>query len=149
MDGSLNDIPKEKATSHGEREPAISTQHEKTSTSPKESIQNRLRRIEGQSRGLQQIVENDRSCVDVLVQITAVQSALKKLGIRHWSITQKRVSLVTFKTEKKKKASMNFSKSSNNTLNKLPSAGSLFLLFMVLTQHHTLDLQWYRQCPHA
>jgi CsoR family transcriptional regulator, copper-sensing transcriptional repressor len=46
----------------------------------KERLQNRLKRIEGQVRGLQKMVEEDRYCVDILVQITAVQAALKKVG---------------------------------------------------------------------
>ncbi|MBB6449467.1 DNA-binding FrmR family transcriptional regulator [Geomicrobium halophilum] len=65
--------------------PSISPQPEKKPAHPhspaeKERIQNRLRRVEGQIRGLQQMVEDDRYCVDILVQITAVQSALKKVG---------------------------------------------------------------------
>ncbi|WP_439116308.1 metal-sensing transcriptional repressor [Paludifilum halophilum] len=41
---------------------------------------NRLKRIEGQIRGLQNMVEEDRYCMDVLVQITATHSALKQVG---------------------------------------------------------------------
>ncbi|WP_188453300.1 metal-sensing transcriptional repressor [Virgibacillus oceani] len=41
---------------------------------------NRLKRIEGQIRGLQKMVEDDRYCVDVLVQISSVNSALKQVG---------------------------------------------------------------------
>ena len=37
----------------------------------------RLRRIEGQVRGLQQMVENERPCPEVLVQMAAVQEALR------------------------------------------------------------------------
>ncbi|MFD2637928.1 metal-sensing transcriptional repressor [Piscibacillus salipiscarius] len=48
--------------------------------SEKEGISNRLKRIEGQVRGLQKMVEEDRYCVDVLVQISAVQAALDKVG---------------------------------------------------------------------
>ncbi|MGP4071601.1 metal-sensing transcriptional repressor [Piscibacillus sp. B03] len=48
--------------------------------SEKEGITNRLKRIEGQVRGLQKMVEDDRYCVDVLVQISAVQAALDKVG---------------------------------------------------------------------
>lgn len=39
----------------------------------KERLLKRLRRVEGQIRGLQNMVEDDRYCVDILVQITAVQ----------------------------------------------------------------------------
>jgi DNA-binding FrmR family transcriptional regulator len=37
----------------------------------------RLRRIEGQVRGLQKMVEEDRYCADILMQISSVQEALK------------------------------------------------------------------------
>jgi DNA-binding FrmR family transcriptional regulator len=40
----------------------------------------RLRRIEGQVRGLQQMVENDRYCADVLTQLSAVHEALRAVG---------------------------------------------------------------------
>ena len=40
----------------------------------------RLRRIEGQVRGLQKMVEEDRYCADVLVQISAVHEALRGVG---------------------------------------------------------------------
>ena len=46
----------------------------------------RLRRIEGQVRGLQKMVEADRYCADVLTQIGAVQEALRAVGrelLRH------------------------------------------------------------------
>jgi CsoR family transcriptional regulator, copper-sensing transcriptional repressor len=43
----------------------------------KEANQNRLRRIEGQIRGLQKMVEEDRYCADVIVQIASVQQALR------------------------------------------------------------------------
>ncbi len=41
-------------------------------------LQNRLRRIEGQIRGIAQMVEDDRYCTDILVQISAANKALKK-----------------------------------------------------------------------
>ncbi|HWY42365.1 MAG TPA: metal-sensitive transcriptional regulator [Candidatus Sulfotelmatobacter sp.] len=43
----------------------------------KEANQKRLRRIEGQIRGLQKMVEEDRYCADVIVQIVSVQEALR------------------------------------------------------------------------
>lgn len=42
------------------------------------AIRNRLRRIEGQVRGIAQMVEEDRYCIDILTQIQAVKSALAK-----------------------------------------------------------------------
>jgi DNA-binding FrmR family transcriptional regulator len=40
----------------------------------------RLRRIEGQVRGLQKMVEEDRYCPDILVQVASVQEALRGVG---------------------------------------------------------------------
>lgn len=40
----------------------------------------RLRRIEGQVRGLQRMVEEDRYCADILTQIASVQEALRGVG---------------------------------------------------------------------
>ena len=41
---------------------------------------NRLRRVEGQIRGVQKMVEEDRYCVDILIQVMAVQSALNSFN---------------------------------------------------------------------
>ena len=41
----------------------------------------RLRRIEGQVRGLQQMVEEDRYCIDVLTQISAATKALESVAV--------------------------------------------------------------------
>ncbi len=43
----------------------------------KEANRNRLRRIEGQIRGLQKMVEEERYCADIIVQIASVQEALR------------------------------------------------------------------------
>lgn len=48
--------------------------------SAKEANQKRLRRIEGQIRGLQKMVEEDRYCPDILMQISAVHEALRTVG---------------------------------------------------------------------
>jgi DNA-binding FrmR family transcriptional regulator len=47
----------------------------------KDEIIGRLRRIEGQVRGLQRMVENDEYCIDILTQITAASNALKKVAV--------------------------------------------------------------------
>ncbi len=47
----------------------------------KDQLQKRLRRIEGQVRGVQGMVEDDRYCIDVLTQISAVQAALDKVAL--------------------------------------------------------------------
>ncbi|HEX3371398.1 MAG TPA: metal-sensitive transcriptional regulator [Candidatus Acidoferrales bacterium] len=46
----------------------------------KSSNLKRLRRIEGQVRGLQRLVEEDRYCADILIQISSVQEALRSVG---------------------------------------------------------------------
>jgi DNA-binding FrmR family transcriptional regulator len=45
----------------------------------KTSCLKRLNRIEGQVRGLQRMVENDRYCIDVITQVSAVRAALKRV----------------------------------------------------------------------
>ena len=46
----------------------------------KQANQKRLRRIEGQVRGIQKMVEEDRYCADILTQISSVQEALRSVG---------------------------------------------------------------------
>lgn len=46
----------------------------------KKKIIQRLKRIEGQIRGVQRLIENGASCTDVLTQVSAVTSAMKKTG---------------------------------------------------------------------
>ena len=50
-------------------------------TATKDQLQKRLRRIEGQVRGVQGMVEEDRWCVDVITQISAIQAALDKVAL--------------------------------------------------------------------
>ena len=47
----------------------------------KEDLLGRLRRIEGQVRGLQQMIDQDRYCVDVLTQISSATRALQGVAI--------------------------------------------------------------------
>jgi DNA-binding FrmR family transcriptional regulator len=46
----------------------------------KQALTKRLRRIEGQVRGIEKMVDDDRYCVDVLTQISAVTKALESLA---------------------------------------------------------------------
>jgi len=46
----------------------------------KRQINNRISRIEGQIRGVRQMIENDKYCDDVLIQISAVNNSIKSLG---------------------------------------------------------------------
>ena len=47
----------------------------------KKDLQDRLRRIEGQVRGLQRMVDEDQYCIDILTQLSSVTAALKAVGM--------------------------------------------------------------------
>ena len=47
----------------------------------KDQLLNRLKRIEGQVRGIERMVEDDRYCIDVITQISAIQAALDKVSL--------------------------------------------------------------------
>jgi CsoR family transcriptional regulator, copper-sensing transcriptional repressor len=71
-----------KATAHAhsaECACVIGPGHKAVAVDPelKQSNQRRLRRIEGQIRGLQKMVADDRYCADIIVQIASVQEALR------------------------------------------------------------------------
>ena len=50
-------------------------------TENKDSYLTRLRRIEGQVRGLQRMVEGDKYCIDILTQVAAVTRALQSVAL--------------------------------------------------------------------
>ncbi|MCW3012959.1 MAG: metal-sensitive transcriptional regulator [Solirubrobacterales bacterium] len=50
-------------------------------TASKDDLQKRLRRIEGQVRGIQGMVDDDRWCPDILQQIAAIKAALDKVAL--------------------------------------------------------------------
>ena len=47
----------------------------------KDQVSKQLRRIEGQVRGIEKMVDEDRYCIEVLTQISAVQAALDKVAL--------------------------------------------------------------------
>jgi len=51
-------------------------------TKDKDALVRRLHRIEGQVRGIERMVEDDRYCIDILTQIAAVNTALESLALR-------------------------------------------------------------------
>ena len=51
------------------------------SNNDKEALIRRLKRIEGQVKGIQSMVEDERYCIDILIQITAVKSAVNAVGV--------------------------------------------------------------------
>ena len=64
----------------GDERMATSTAHGYIKAKDKEKLQNRLRRIEGQVRGLQRMVGEEAYCIDILTQIASAVSALEKVG---------------------------------------------------------------------
>jgi CsoR family transcriptional regulator, copper-sensing transcriptional repressor len=59
----------------------MSTTPERGYSATKDQLTKRLRRIEGQVRGVQAMVEDERYCIDVLTQISAIQAALDKVAL--------------------------------------------------------------------
>jgi DNA-binding FrmR family transcriptional regulator len=57
------------------------TSQERGYTATKDQLLKRLRRVEGQVRGVQNMVDEDRYCIDVLTQISAIQAALDKVAL--------------------------------------------------------------------
>jgi len=53
---------------------------EPTTVSPDKQLLDRLKRIEGQIRGLQRMIEDERSCSEVITQVLAARSALEQVG---------------------------------------------------------------------
>jgi DNA-binding FrmR family transcriptional regulator len=56
-------------------------QHSYIANHTKGDYLKRLRRIEGQARGLQRMVEEEQYCIDILTQISAMTKALQSLGL--------------------------------------------------------------------
>lgn len=57
-------------------------EHEHGYTGHKDQITKRLRRVEGQVRGIEKMIDEDRYCIDVLTQISAAQAALDKVALQ-------------------------------------------------------------------
>lgn len=49
-------------------------------TESKEDLIRRLKKIEGQVKGIQRMVDEDKYCVDVLIQVAAVRAAINRVG---------------------------------------------------------------------
>ena len=57
------------------------TTHKHGYSATKDQLQKRLRRIEGQVRGVERMVDEERYCIDIVTQITAIQAALDKVAL--------------------------------------------------------------------
>ena len=60
--------------------PAAPRKHGPADSETRDRILNQLNRIEGQIRGLQRMVEDDRYCPEILVQVSAAHEALRKVS---------------------------------------------------------------------
>jgi DNA-binding FrmR family transcriptional regulator len=60
----------------------VEHEHEHGYLGHKDDHLKRLRRIEGQTRGLQRMVEEEKYCIDILTQVSAVTSALQSFSIQ-------------------------------------------------------------------
>jgi CsoR family transcriptional regulator, copper-sensing transcriptional repressor len=76
------EVGRGRAEASADASPAHSSERHAAGVDPdiKERNLKRLRRIEGQVRGLQKMVEEDRYCADVLTQISSVHEALRSVG---------------------------------------------------------------------
>ena len=48
---------------------------------PRTALQHRLRRIEGQVRGVQRMLDEERDCMEVLTQLSSIQAAVKRVSM--------------------------------------------------------------------
>jgi DNA-binding FrmR family transcriptional regulator len=60
----------------------VASKHPALARADKPALGKRLNRIEGQVRGIGKMIEDDRYCIDVLTQVSAVQSALDALALQ-------------------------------------------------------------------
>ena len=60
--------------------PYCSGKHKDRDDAEKKDLMNRLKRIEGQVRGVEGMLENDAYCTDILIQVSAISSALNSFN---------------------------------------------------------------------
>ncbi len=69
------------ATTAGPQKSTSAAKPTRGYSATKEGLAARLARIEGQVRGIQRMVDDDRYCIDILTQISAIQAALDKVAL--------------------------------------------------------------------
>ncbi len=77
---SSRGAPNACACGAGSGKPALGRKAVGIDATIKAGNQKRLRRIEGQVRGLQKMIDEDRYCADIMVQIASVHEALRSVG---------------------------------------------------------------------
>ena len=80
MDQKRNKSTEESGKQSSESSCCCGTRHKKRTEAEQKALLTRLRRIEGQIRGLEKMVENDAYCPDILVQSSAATSALNSFN---------------------------------------------------------------------
>ncbi len=78
---TTTDGPSGDTVSDGQGPTTTGHHHGASYANDKAKILSRLRRIEGQVRGVERMVENDQYCVDVLTQMSSIISALRATGL--------------------------------------------------------------------
>jgi len=73
--GRSGDAPGQSETAHGAGPPY-------GYVDDKERLVNRMRRIQGQARGIEKMISEDRYCIDILTQIAAISTALDAVAFR-------------------------------------------------------------------
>jgi len=79
--GRVGKLPTKVARNHSFTMENGHTQHSHSYGDVKPKLISRLRKIEGQVRGIQSMLEDDRYCVDILIQLSAIKSAINKVGL--------------------------------------------------------------------
>ena len=81
MDTDLRERPSEQSPARSRRSTKVPPTPMAGYSTSKGDYNARLRRIEGQVRGLQRLIDQDTYCIDVLTQISAVNSALQSVAL--------------------------------------------------------------------
>lgn len=76
----LNEIEKQAEKEIRETKPGFSKNHKHRTPQEQKALLTRLKRVEGQIRGIEKMVENDAYCPDILVQVSAATSALNSFN---------------------------------------------------------------------
>ena len=76
----FDDMKKKEENKEEKNCPCCSGKHKERQEKEKKDLMNRLKRIEGQVRGIQRMLEKDAYCTDIMVQVAAVNAALNSFN---------------------------------------------------------------------
>ena len=80
MDNEHNEMIEKSSENCSESSCCCGTRHKKRTEAEQKALLTRLRRIEGQIRGLEKMVENDAYCPDILMQVSEITAALNSFN---------------------------------------------------------------------